>query len=101
MDTRFYIEGDSVESTFGKAILEIFAVSDNAANNRLIEFLGQDDLNSRIQKSGVGPFRVVHRLSTVNADDVTTKPLVIYLNDSTTSISKSIISSPFEPLDIK
>ena len=100
LDTRFYIEGDSVETTFGKAILEIFAVSDNAANNRLIEFLGQDDLNSRIQKSGVGPFRVVHRLSTVNADDVTTKPLVIYLNDSTTSISKSIISSPFEPLDI-
>lgn len=39
-DTKFYIEGDSVETTFAKAISEIFAVSDNAANNRLIEFFG-------------------------------------------------------------
>ncbi|RDY57640.1 serine hydrolase [Flagellimonas nanhaiensis] len=100
VDTRFYIEGDSVETTFGKAISEIFAVSDNAANNRLIEFLGQDNLNSRIQKRGVEPFRVAHRLSTIDADDVTTKPLVIYLNDSTTAISKSIINSPPKSLDI-
>ncbi|MFD2585348.1 serine hydrolase [Croceitalea marina] len=91
--TKFYIEGDSIESTFEKAIQEIFAVSDNEANNRLIEFLGFDELNLRIKRRRVNPIRISHRLSTSNADDVTTKPLVIYVNDSTTVSSKSIVSS--------
>lgn len=96
--TRFYIEGDSVETTFAKAISEIFAVSDNAANNRLIEFLGQDDLNQRIMDKSIGTIRVSHRLSTTNADNSVTKPLVIYLNDSTTATSVPIINQPPTPL---
>ncbi len=99
-NTRFYIEGDSVETTFAQCIKEIFAVSDNAANNRLIEFLGQDDLNSRITLSGAGPIRIAHRLSTANADEVTTKPLVIYINDSTTTTSEVIHNTPPESLGI-
>ncbi|MEX0314320.1 MAG: serine hydrolase [Allomuricauda sp.] len=91
--TRFYVEGDSVETTFAKAISEIFAVSDNAANNRLIEFLGQDGLNDRMLNRKVGPIRIVHRLSTPDADNVTTKPLIIYLNDSTTVASNSIVNT--------
>lgn len=100
MDTRFFVEGDSVETTFAKAISKIFAVSDNAANNRLIEFLGQDDLNGRMRKRGVQPIRIAHRLSTPNADDVTTKPLIIYSNDSTMVMSRPIINTPPEPLDL-
>ena len=92
-NTKFYIEGDSAETTFSKAILEIFAVSDNEANNRLIEFLGFDSLNKSMVNRGINPIRISHRLSTLNADDVTTKPLVIYVNDSTTTSSKSIVSS--------
>ncbi|MEL6305675.1 MAG: serine hydrolase [Bacteroidota bacterium] len=99
-NTRFYVEGDSVETTIAKCIQEIFAVSDNAANNRLIEFLGQDDLNSRITLSGAGTIRIAHRLSTGNADDVTTKPLVIYINDSTTTTSEVIHNTPPKPLGI-
>ncbi|SHH03055.1 Beta-lactamase enzyme family protein [Flagellimonas flava] len=98
--TIFYIEGDSVETTIAKAVSEIFAVSDNAANNRLLEFLGQDDLNQRMAHKGVAPIRIAHRLSTPNADDATTRPLVIYINDSTTSVSKSIINTYPSPLDI-
>lgn len=101
MHTRFYVEGDSVETTFAQAISEIFAVSDNAANNRLIEFLGQDDLNQRMRKKGVHPIRIAHRLSAPNGDDVTTKPLVIYLNDSTTVLSKPIINTPAKPLQLR
>ncbi|NVN19580.1 hypothetical protein GUA46_14615 [Muricauda sp. HICW] len=101
MDTRFFVEGDSVETTFAKAISEIFAVSDNAANNRLIEFLGQDEVNDRMKKRGVSPIRIAHRLSTENADDVTTKPLVFYLNDSTTYLSEPIINSPIRPIKLK
>lgn len=100
MNTRFFVEGDSVQTTFAKAISEIFAVSDNAANNRLVEFLGQDDLKERMMHRGVSPIRIAHRLSTSNADDVTTKPLIFYLNDSTTSLSKPIINSPINPLDL-
>ncbi len=92
-DSQFYIEGDAVQTTFARAIQEIFAVSDNEANNRLIEFLGQDDLNNRMSARGVVPIRISHRLSTENADDVTTKPLVIFTNDSTTVTSKPIINS--------
>lgn len=99
-DTRFYIEGDSIETTFAKAISEIFAVSDNAANNRLIEFLGQDGVNNRMWNRGVAPIRIAHRLSTSNADDVTTKPLIIYLNDSTTAVSQPIINTAIQPLQL-
>jgi hypothetical protein len=98
--TKFYIEGDSIETNFEKAIQEIFAVSDNNANNRLVEFLGFDDLNERIEKRGVKPIRISHRLSTNNADDVTTQPLVIYINDSTTGTSKPIINKAPKPLDL-
>ena len=101
MGTRFFVEGDTVETIFAKAISEIFAVSDNAANNRLIEFLGQDDLNARMRRRGVEPIRIAHRLSAPNGDDVTTKPLVIYLNDSTTSITQPIINTPANPLTLK
>jgi beta-lactamase class A len=101
MFTRFFVEGDTIVTTFAKAVSEIFAVSDNAANNRLIEFLGQDDLNARMQKRGVSPIRIAHRLSTENADDVTTNPLVFYLNDSTTYLSEPIINSPIRPMELK
>lgn len=100
-NTKFYVEGDSAETTFAKAIQEIFAVSDNKANNRLIEFLGFDVLNKSMVKRDVNPLRISHRLSTSNADDVTTKPLVIYINDSTTSSSKSLINSSPDNLQIQ
>lgn len=96
--SNFYVEGDSIKSNFARSIEEIFAVSDNDANNRLIEFLGFDDLNNRIRLKGLQPFRIAHRLSTINADEVTTKPLVIYLNDSTTTTSESITSKIPEQL---
>lgn len=98
-NTRYYIEGDSVENSFARDIIEIFAVSDNHANNRLFEFLGQDDINRRIAAKGAGPFRVSHRLG-FHRDVLTTQPLVIYLNDSLTTLSPPIVNSPPEPLVI-
>ncbi|NNM18083.1 MAG: hypothetical protein HKP24_05875 [Croceitalea sp.] len=98
---KFYIEGDSVETTFAHNITEIFAISGNEANNRLIEFLGQDDLNERMKRRGVAPIRISHRLSTINADEVSTKPLVIYYNDTMVTTTKTIINSPPKPLSLK
>lgn len=99
-NTKFYIEGDSVETTFTEAIQQIFAVSSNEANNRLVEFLGFNELNKRIQDKGISDFRVSHRLSTANADEVSTKPLIIYLNDSTTSTTNTIVNSSAKPLKL-
>ncbi len=98
-NTRFYVEGDSIETTFAKAISEIFAVSDNHANNRLVEFLGQDAINGRLRNKGVDPVRISHRLG-YHSDDVTTKPLVIYLNDSTTATLEGSINTPPRPLQL-
>jgi len=99
-NTRFYVEGDSVETTFAEAISQIFAVSDNDASNRLIEFLGQDAINSGLRKRGVRPVRIAHRLG-YRSDDLATKPLIIYENDSTTAILDGTINTAPEPLDLK
>ncbi|MCO5723963.1 serine hydrolase [Robiginitalea marina] len=99
-NTRYYIEGDSVEKTFARDIIEIFAVSDNHANNRLFEFLGQDDINRRIAGKGAGKAAIRHRLG-FHRDDLFTQPLVFYLNDSLTTPSPPIGNSPPKPLEIK
>lgn len=100
-NTKFYIEGDTLETTFAKEISKIFAVSDNDAFNRLIEFLGQDYINQKLKEKGIQDVRISHRLSTDNAYEVTTKPLVIYKDDSTTVVSKSIVNTSAKPLKLK
>lgn len=100
LDTRYYIEGDSVEKSFARDMVEIFAVSDNHANNRLFEFLGQDAINRRIAAKKAGPFRVSHRLG-FHRDVLTTQPLVCYLSDTLTTLSVPIQNTPPRPLEIK
>tara|TARA_R110000744_G_scaffold94844_1_gene183350 strand:+ start:872 stop:1999 length:1128 start_codon:yes stop_codon:yes gene_type:complete len=97
MGTKYYVEGDTIESTFKKDVSEIFAVSDNLANNRLVELLGFEDINTTLRKKGITPVRISHRLGQ-HSDDLRTKPLIIYLNDSTTGITKSILNKP--PLEL-
>ena len=91
MDTKYYVEGDTIESTFKQDVSEIFAVSDNLANNRLVELLGFEDINNTLRKKGITPVRIAHRLGE-HSDNLSTKPLIIYLNDSTTGITKSILN---------
>lgn len=95
----FYLEGDSLENSFAQDISKIFAVSDNHANNRLLEFLGQDAINDGLGEKGIKPVRISHRLG-YHTDDVTTKPLVIYLNDSTTTVTQPIINREPRPLEL-
>lgn len=100
MHTRFYVEGDSIETTFAQDISKIFAISDNEANNRLFEFLGQDAINSTLIEKGITPVRISHRLSTDNAQEITTNPLVIYQNDSTTTTLNGTINTSAKPLEL-
>lgn len=99
-DTRYYIEGDSVEQSFADDIMQVFAVSDNHANNRLFEFLGQDAINDTLAVRGIGPVRISHRLG-FHRDDTSTRPLVFYRNDSTTFQSLPIHNRPIQPLDLE
>lgn len=91
--TKYYVEGDTLESTFANDITEIFAVSDNLANNRLVELLGLNAINSSLKEKGISPVRISHRLG-YHTEDLKTKPLIIYLNDSTTGITKPTLNSP-------
>ncbi|MBT8282237.1 MAG: class A beta-lactamase-related serine hydrolase [Muriicola sp.] len=100
INTRFYVEGDSLETTFAEEITKIFAVSDNDANNRLLEFLGQDAINASFKEKKIGPARISHRLSVPEADEVTTRPLVIYLNDSTTTLLPNSVNTPPKSLNL-
>lgn len=97
--TKYYIEGDTIESTVAKDISEIFAVSDNLANNRLVEFLGFEAINQNLKSKGISPIRLSHRLG-YHSDDLRTKPLIIYLNDSTTGITKSLLNKTPNELEL-
>lgn len=99
-NTRFYVEGDTMETTFASDIMKIFTISDNAANNRLFEFLGQDAINGKLKQKGIDAIRISHRLSSDDAYEITTKPLVVYLNDSTTTMLKNTINTSAIPLDL-
>jgi hypothetical protein len=101
LDTRFYVEGDTLETTVREEVIKVFATSDNDANNRLFEFLGQDAINEGLAHKNVGPIRISHRLSTENADDITTRPLIVYLNDSTITQMGPVVNAPLEHLKLK
>ncbi|WP_224489358.1 serine hydrolase [Robertkochia flava] len=99
--SRFFVEGDSVETTLRAEVSKIFAVSDNEAYNRLFEFLGKDYINNQLEQKYIGPARIAHRLSTDNADELRTRPLIFYLNDSTVAEWPGTTSSPVTPLEIE
>ncbi len=99
--TLFYVEGDSVQTTLRKEIVKIFATSDNAAYNRLFEFLGTNYVNQKLKEKGLQPARVSHRLSTEDADAPTTEALVFQLNDSTLIQQEPLINSDIERLQLQ
>ncbi|MEM7382259.1 MAG: serine hydrolase [Bacteroidota bacterium] len=99
-DVKFYIEGDSIENTFAEDVVKIFAVSDNHANNRLLEFLGQDTINLNLRNKGIDPVRISHRLG-FHSDALTTKPLILYMNDSTLATTTSIMNTEPKALELE
>lgn len=56
--------------SIGQYIKKILMVSDNDANNRLYEFLGQQYLNEELHKRGYGDVQILHRLDiSLTADE--------------------------------
>ncbi|SHJ32278.1 hypothetical protein SAMN04487911_11736 [Arenibacter nanhaiticus] len=94
LHSRFYIEGDTLETTFTNEITKILTLHDNEANDRLFEFLGQDRINNALRNKEIFPVCISHRLSPTNAFELTTKPIIAYLNDSTTTPLAPSINTP-------
>ena len=91
--TPFKLEDDTLSTTMEDEIYKIFTISDNQANNRLFEFLGQDYINEKLDKKGFKNSRIVHRLSTPNSENLNTKNVLFFAEDSTlvfNSINKKV-----------
>ncbi|MFZ9025963.1 MAG: serine hydrolase [Pseudohongiellaceae bacterium] len=72
--SRFVVEGENVGTSVTNELIKLFVISDNNAYNRLFEFLGKDDINSRLADKRLNA-RISHRLSVPESDALTTKPL--------------------------
>ncbi len=49
-------------ASIGHFIKKVFLVSDNDANNRMYEFLGQEYFNAELQKKGFKNTKIIHRI---------------------------------------
>jgi hypothetical protein len=101
IDSRFFVEGDTLSTTFRKEIRDIFAVSSNDTYNRLFEFLSKDYINAKLNEKGLVPAQIVHRLESLDPNDLTTKPLIFMESDSTLTSTESMINKPITPLTLK
>ena len=97
---NYQVEGDTLTYNFANTINEIFAVSDNDANNRLFEFLGSDYINSKLKSKGIKPIRISHRLSTSDAANPNTKKIEILSKGLETITIKSNKNSNPLPLNL-
>lgn len=97
-NSEFYVDGDTLETTFANEINKIFAISDNQAYNRLFEYLGKDYINKALKAKDISPVRISHRLSTSNAYNPATKAIIFHQNDSTLTQLQSSVSSPVQRL---
>lgn len=98
-NTIFNVEGDSTKTTFSNDIKKIFAVSDNAAYNRLYEYLGKDYINNTLKEKGINA-RFSHRLSVANSADLKTKPLLFYYQNKIIFKTDSVTNQPIKFLSL-
>ncbi|MBP2832990.1 serine hydrolase [Aquimarina sp. U1-2] len=81
--TNFKTQNDTYHSSIEKSIIDIFAISDNQAYNRLFEFLGQDYINQNLHSKQLKG-NISHRLSIPNSRSLTTASIMFkkHLDDS-------------------
>lgn len=99
-DHAFKFKDDDISTTFKESIQHIFAVSDNAAYNRLFEYLGQDDINKRLRSKGITA-RISHRVSMPNSDKITTEPFFIIKDSVVVDTIKPIQNTTVKALTLK
>jgi len=100
-DIQYSIEGQTKKLRFSEEISKVFAVSDNVASTNLLEFIGFDYVNERMESKGLAPFRLSHRLSTTNPGDSKTKAVTLYKEDAEIVNLPAFTSKPSVPLRLK
>jgi hypothetical protein len=89
INTEYTIEGNSNKIKFSEEISKVFAVSDNVASTKLLEFIGFDYVNQRMAEKGLSPFRLSHRLSSPDSSNPLVKSTTVYKDDTTIEIFPS------------
>ncbi len=82
IDTPFMLEDDTLKTTMRRELEKIFVLSDNQANNRLFEFLGQDYINQKFISKGLIESKIFHRLSTTNSSNLNGKRVDFFISDT-------------------
>ncbi|WP_244281771.1 serine hydrolase [Flavobacterium xueshanense] len=101
INSEFSIEGTIDKFKFSEEISKVFAVSDNDASNRLLEFVGFDYLNKSMTDKGLQDFKVIHRLSTPDSGNPVTKGIILYKDDNSVVEIPSVISKPRAQLQLE
>lgn len=81
--------------TIANYIKQVLLVSDNEANNRLYEFLGQEYINNSLHEMGYTDVQIIHRLGiNLNEDqNRVTNPVTFYDTSSKVIYSKPLLKS--------
>lgn len=101
LDTPFRVEDDTLITTVRREVEKVFAVSDNAAHNRLHELAGRDGVNTRMAELELLPFQLAHRLSTANSGSAEHRGIWFYADRETPSQGDSVYMRrpPAAPID--
>jgi len=89
IDTPFMLEDDTLKTTFKNELEKVFILSDNQANNRFFEFIGQNHINEKFKSKGFFNSRIFHRLSTSNSSRLEGKRVDFFTNDSIISFQNN------------
>lgn len=101
INSEFSIEGARDKFKFSEEISKVFAVSDNDASNRLLEFVGFDYLNKSMTDKGLQDFKVIHRLSIPDSGNPVNKGIILYKDDNSVVEIPSVISKPIAQLQLE
>lgn len=96
LHTPFSVSGDSIKTTCAKVIEKIFAVSDNAAFNRLYDYLGKDYVNKTLEQKGIIA-RISHKLETSNQKS---REVSFFKNDSVIFKSLASENTPVKTINL-
>ena len=99
INTEYKIEGNDSKLKFSEEISKVFAVSDNEASTNLLEFIGFDYINQKMEQKGLSPFRLSHRLSGADSSNPLVKSTTIYKEDNTTEIFPSKVNQ--QPMNLQ
>ena len=101
LNTEYTIDGNTAKIKFSDEITKVFAVSDNVASTNLLEFIGFDYINQKMNEKGLIPFRLSHRLSGLDPSNPLVKSTTVYKVDSSVEISPSKLNKIPAQLSLK